>query len=242
MEYLEYLLKMSAIQVDRNASIDALFTDGRALGLSPGAILTRSAATQRGRLLVACALVVAEKGYAGATVSDVVSRAGVSRTAFYEHFAGKEECLLEAYRAAIAIALERMAQAAAQAASEGWRAALAAGVESFFATIREHPAIARATYVEFAAAGPRALDARREGNESFAMQIESLARSVRDLDPEMPEADPRLIRLLVSGMDLQLAYALNGDRPRELESLAEVAREALAAIFATPLRQSSPQT
>src|SRR5437588_11239704 len=94
----------------------SLLADGPALGFSAAEFLNRSSDTQRGRLLVAGALVIAEKGYAGATVSDIVAAAGVSRTAFYEHFDGKEDCLLEAYRASATITLERMTAAATAAA------------------------------------------------------------------------------------------------------------------------------
>src|SRR5947209_6095699 len=108
----------------------SLLADGPALGLAPAEFLSRSSETQRGRLLVAGALVIAKKGYGRATVSDIVAAAGVSRTAFYEHFDGKDDCLVEAYRASVTITLERMAAAATAAAAEGWRAALAAGVRS----------------------------------------------------------------------------------------------------------------
>jgi AcrR family transcriptional regulator len=212
----------------------SLLADGSAFGLSPAEFLTRSSGTQRGRLLVAGALVIAEKGYGGATVSDIVSAAGVSRTAFYEHFDGKEDCLIEAYRASATITLERMTEAATAAARAGWRAALAAGVNSVFETIREHPAIARATYVELGSAGGKALAARREGNERFAAEIESLAKRLRQIDPEMPSADARLIQLVISGLELQIAYTINEDRLDGLQSLAEVAIGALTAIFSGP--------
>jgi AcrR family transcriptional regulator len=215
-----------------DADTQALLADGPALGFAPSEFLTRSSRTQRGRLLVAGALVIAERGYAGATVSDIVAAAGVSRTAFYQHFEGKEECLIEAYRASVTITLQRMAEAATEAAAHGWRAALAAGVRSVFDTIRDHPAIARATYVELAGAGSAGLAARREGNERFAAQIKGLADAVREIDPAMPTADARLIRLVISGLELQVAYAINDGELDALDALAEVALAALAAVFA----------
>ena len=218
----------------READTLWLLADGPALGFSPAEFLSRSSETQRGRLLVAGALVIADKGYAGATVSDIVAAAGVSRGAFYEHFGGKDDCLIEAYRASVTITLERMAAAAAEAAAAGWRAALAAGVNSVFETIRDHPAVARATYVELGGAGARGLAARREGNERFAAQIRSLADAVRNVDPDMPSADPRLIRLVISGLESQVAYAINDDQLEDVGSLAEVALGALSAIFAAP--------
>lgn len=213
------------------ADTHALLADGPALGFSASEFLTRSSRTQRGRLLVACALVIAEKGYAGATVSDIVAAAGVSRTAFYQHFEGKDESLVEAYRASVTITLERMTEAATEVAGDGWQAALTAGVQSVFDTIRDHPAVARATYVELGGAGSAGLAARREGNERFAAQIVALADAVRRVDPEMPSADPRLIRLVISGLELQVAYAINDGGLEALDALVEVALDALAAVF-----------
>ena len=44
---------------------------------------------------------VAEKGYEATTVADLVKLSGVSRSAFYRHFADKEECFLAAAEALI---------------------------------------------------------------------------------------------------------------------------------------------
>lgn len=56
--------------------------------------------SQRDRLLWAVAEAVAEKGYNATTVTDIISRAKVSRTTFYQLFADKRACFLDANRAA----------------------------------------------------------------------------------------------------------------------------------------------
>ena len=61
----------------------------------------------------------AEKGYAAATVADVVRAARVSRGTFYAEFASKEECFLEAYRYGIDVFVERI-RAAVRAADGDW--------------------------------------------------------------------------------------------------------------------------
>ena len=61
-----------------------------------GPLLTERA--QRAKLLEAMVQVVAEKGYAAATVADAVRVAKVSRGTFYELFDSKQACLSEAYR------------------------------------------------------------------------------------------------------------------------------------------------
>src|SRR6185437_11726621 len=54
-------------------------------------------AAQRARLLTGMLEVVAENGYAAATVGAVLSRAHISRQTFYEHFADKQDCFLAAF-------------------------------------------------------------------------------------------------------------------------------------------------
>jgi len=56
-------------------------------GLDPSLV----AASQRTRLLEAVGRAVADKGYAAATIDDVVRDAGVSKKTFYEHFSDKLE-------------------------------------------------------------------------------------------------------------------------------------------------------
>src|ERR687887_842834 len=54
--------------------------------------------SQRSRMLGALVEVVAEKGYAATTVADIIGRAGVSRTTFYQQFKDKEDCFLVAHQ------------------------------------------------------------------------------------------------------------------------------------------------
>ena len=72
------------------------------------------AASQRTRLLEAVGRAVADRGYAAATIDDIVRDAGVSKKTFYEHFTDKLDCFLAAYEAASDELLEHM-----RAAQEG---------------------------------------------------------------------------------------------------------------------------
>src|SRR5207245_10827747 len=54
-------------------------------------------ASQRQRILDAILDVVGEHGYATATVADVTTAAGISRTTFYEQFRNKQDAFLTAY-------------------------------------------------------------------------------------------------------------------------------------------------
>jgi AcrR family transcriptional regulator len=62
-------------------------------GLTPEEV----AAHQRERIVAAIGRVVAEQGFGALTVERVLTAAGVSRSTFYDHFANKQEAVLEAH-------------------------------------------------------------------------------------------------------------------------------------------------
>jgi AcrR family transcriptional regulator len=64
---------------------------------------------QRQRILRAMVESCASRTYAGTTVGDVVSRARISRSTFYKHFADKRAC----FEAAVGLCLEELEAAAA---------------------------------------------------------------------------------------------------------------------------------
>jgi AcrR family transcriptional regulator len=53
--------------------------------------------SQRTRLLLATVELGTERGFASLTLADIVARAGVARSTFYEYFADKQQCFLEAF-------------------------------------------------------------------------------------------------------------------------------------------------
>src|SRR4051794_30309297 len=116
------------------------------------------AASQRGRLIEAIAHVVADKGYPQTTVADVIERAGVSRKTFYEHFRDKETCFLAAYDTGVAVLLDTVR------AAEGIRGR----VRAYLGLLAAEPAFARTFLIEVQAAGPEALQRRREVHDAFA--------------------------------------------------------------------------
>jgi Bacterial regulatory proteins, tetR family len=62
----------------------------RRLHPSNGMSREEVARNQRERLFGAMVAAVAEKGYEASTVADALELSGVSRSAFYEHFANKD--------------------------------------------------------------------------------------------------------------------------------------------------------
>ncbi len=71
--------------------------------------------SQRRRIIEAMVSSCAEKSYPATTISDIVSRASISRTTFYKRFSGKRDC----FDAAIDACIEEVREVAGET-SIGW--------------------------------------------------------------------------------------------------------------------------
>ena len=114
-----------------------------------GPLLTERA--QRAKLLEAMVQVVAEKGYAAATVADAVRVAKVSRGTFYELFESKQACLIEAYRLGVEVLGQRVADAVAEARSGEDEIRL--GMRAYLRALNDEPRFARVHLLEWDALG-----------------------------------------------------------------------------------------
>jgi AcrR family transcriptional regulator len=119
-------------------------------GLPPEVV----ARSQRDRLLEATMRIVADKGYAATTVTDLTREAGISRTTFYELFEDKEACFLAAYDNSVDSLVRRIS--VAYEAQERWPDRARAGLETLLEALAADPAQARLALVDVAAAGPAA--------------------------------------------------------------------------------------
>ena len=182
-------------------------------GLDPSLV----AASQRTRLLEAAGRAVAEKGYAAATIEDIVRGAGVSKKTFYEHFADKLDCFLAAYEAASDELFEHVR--AAQDAAGDWIDRSRAGIHAYLRWLAAEPALARVFLIEIAAAGPEALACRERLRDRYAERMREL-QETNDVPDELfhavvAAADDLVVRRLRAGrnvrelepvlLDLQLA-------------------------------------
>ena len=136
------------------------------------AVLDRGevAEIQRVRIMGAVGELVRERGGAAVTVADVVTRSGISRRTFYEHFDDRDACFLAAFDRAVASAGEQV-EAACRGEHGRWRertrAALAALLE-FFDT---EPQQAYLCVVGTLAAGPAALERRTAATQQLVAAV-----------------------------------------------------------------------
>jgi AcrR family transcriptional regulator len=177
-------------------------------------------ASQRGRMIDAMAEAVAEKGYAATTVADVVSRAGVSRRTFYEHFADKEDCFLAAYDTGVQLMLDHLVAEATAAEGQDWPERMRRGLRAYLEILAAEPAFARTFLIEVLAAGPRGLARRAEVHARFAALWKQQAELARADHPELRDVPEPVYTAIVGGVDEVVTIWVRegkGERLLELE-------------------------
>lgn len=186
------------------------------------------ARSQRGRILRAVAESVAANGYAATSVADVIARAGVSRSTFYELYDGKESAFLDAY-AGIQLVHRQLLESfnAGETPVDMVRGA----VRMHLASLAAEPAFTWMFFVEAVAAGPRILARRRDATESFLDVLTAMVDSARSRDPRVPPADRALLLAFVgAARELIAAHLLTRDAaslPELEDSVVEVGERLL---------------
>jgi AcrR family transcriptional regulator len=132
------------------------------------------------RALRAFAVVVAERGYANATIDQVVKRASMSPTTFYANFEGKQDAL----RAAIDSAGAQIAAAVVPAfrRQPDWPSAVRAAFGALLNLLASRPALAHLWMVDVHAAGPEALERR----DAALRPLEAILEGARQRSPQVP--------------------------------------------------------
>lgn len=167
----------------------------------------RTDATVRRDLIGALAECVTQKGYSATTISDIVALARVSKRTFYEHFNGKEDCLLALYEHVTGRLMEIIR--AAGSADQRFPQRIAAGVAAFLSALDSMPEFTRALLVEMQGAGQRAFRMRQETLRGFARTIIDLVHAGRFANPDIdPLTMPRALAI-VGGINELLLQAID---------------------------------
>lgn len=183
---------------------------------APRAVVERS---QRDRLLRSVAEVVACKGYAAASVADLLADAGVSRKSFYEHFANKEDCFLHAYDDGVDRVLGAIEDALAR--EDDAFALASTGVGAYLGWLVANPAFARTFVLEALAAGPAALARRAAVHERFAEHFAQVYAAAQARLPELGPLPAYRFRACVGATDELVLEHMRVHGPATLETLAE---------------------
>jgi AcrR family transcriptional regulator len=146
----------------------------RGTGTADGPELRLVTPSKRQLILDGMLEAVGREGYEATSVRTVLDRTGVYRQAFYDNFADKDDCYLQAYDAGVE-RVEGLILAAA-AGEETWQGRLRAGLGGLLDFLDAEPAAGRALIVEVHAAGPEALAKRSAAMQRAAAYLD-LARS-----------------------------------------------------------------
>ena len=173
------------------------------------------ARNQRARMYGAMIEAVSERGYPQTTVAHVIAYAGVSRRAFYEQFANKEECFLATYDIVVARARKRVLDAWTR--ERGWDNRLHAACKALLDDVAKSPKGPRLVLVDSLGIGPRA----RERMTLAATTFERVLGMAFQVHPEGAELSPLTIRAIVAGIRHVAFTRMYEQRERELLTLTD---------------------
>jgi AcrR family transcriptional regulator len=185
---------------------------------------------QRERLFTAAAAVFTAQGYSDATAEAIAKEAGMSKATFYEHFANKEQCVLELFDAAAAAALLGM-KAASDGAGPDPRDQLRARIAAFLNLLASFPNTATTLLVTILGAGPEAAERHSQIVARFAEAIDENNREAaaqgampRFASPDDPTA--------IAGAVVELAASkLRQGRAEEIPGLAPLVERLILGLL-----------
>jgi AcrR family transcriptional regulator len=128
-------------------------------------------AVQRERLLAATVAGVAELGYAGLTVAQVIDRAGVSRRTFYELFKDCDDCFLAAFDRGTEQLSALMLESYLEESS--WHDGVRASLQTMLSFLDIEREWARLLVIESLCAGDRVIAARVAALERLTVELEN---------------------------------------------------------------------
>lgn len=158
---------------------------------------------------------IAQRGYSRTTVAHVIGLAGVSRRAFYEQFANKQECFLATYD--IVVARSRKLVLEAWSSERGWANRLHASCKSFLDDIVEEPKGAHLVLIDSLGIGCKA----RERLHLAGNAYERLVAAAFRVSPDTAPLPAIASRAIVGGVRHVVFSRIREDRVPELRTLTD---------------------
>jgi AcrR family transcriptional regulator len=177
---------------------------------------TEVARHQRLRMHGAMVEAVAANGYANTSVKQIIGLAGVSRRAFYEQFANKEECFLATFDLVAARGVKRVHEAY-RSTSGDLEQRIRAAAGEFTGEIGSNAKGAGLAIVQAQTAGAPGLARLRRATGTFEQMLSSSFAHASDVGP-LPTP---IVRGIVGGMHEATAVRLRAGRPEEIPALSE---------------------
>jgi AcrR family transcriptional regulator len=183
----------------------------------------------RRRLLDAMSHTVARRGYADTTIADLAAHARVSRRTFYEHFAGKDECLIALYEAASEQALSVL-QAAIDPRRD-WHMQVEQAMGAYLQTLACNPMLLRTLFIAILGLGAQGLAARRHANRRLAEFILAVVNGPSTRPARARPLTAPCAMAIVGAINELVLEAIEKDEVSELPALTATAAQVARAII-----------
>jgi AcrR family transcriptional regulator len=191
------------------------------LAVAPTPPTSLLALSQREQILQATAEVMMAKGYAHATVTDILAQAAVPEDVFHEHFTSKQHAFLEAQQYPTQFILDTCA--AAYFSAQEWPERIWNGMRTLLGLIVSNPAIAHLRLVECYAAGPAAIRRAEEITRSFTFFLEE-GYSYRPQNHQLPRLySEAIVGAIFEIIQRNVAHGKATQLPRHLPQIAYIA-------------------
>ncbi len=183
------------------------------------------AESQRNRIMAALVELVAERSLSAVTIADVASRASVSRSAFYQHFADRETCLLAAYDSFTTFIIGRMTDALSGRGDDHQNdrgdgfATISNMIEAYLEALDADPPAARTFVVEMSAARGELAARQRETWDTYAEFLHQRHERLRRSRPDLGEVPTEVFLGFVLAVRGMVSHALTAPEPRPLVEL-----------------------
>jgi len=181
----------------------------------------------RDRLLDGMAASIIERGFRDTTVADIVRHARTSKRTFYEHFASKEDCLIELLHRNNETLIANIRAAVDSEAD--WQDQIDQAVDAYVAHIEARPAITLSWIRELPALGAVAHPLHRVAMEHLIDMLVDLSDSPGFRRAQIPPTSRPLALILLGG--LRELTALFVEDRRDVRGIVEPAITASRAIL-----------
>jgi AcrR family transcriptional regulator len=171
--------------------------------------------------------VAGRKGYAAASITDIVAESGVARPTFYRHFKNKHDCFLAAFE----LTAERIYDVVVEACrAEGtWQERAGGGLAAVVGLLAAEPGLARTVVVEAAAAGGEARQRYWAALGRLAWLLDAASQA-----PGEPERAANAGLIAVATVSRLIFDALQEGRAAELPRLLPELELALLVPYLGP--------
>ncbi|WP_300653767.1 TetR/AcrR family transcriptional regulator [Hydrogenophaga sp.] len=181
----------------------------------------------RARLLQAMANVAAAQGLAATSIAAVVAEAGVSKRTFYEHFADKDACFLELYRAASASALRTLRDSVQS--ERPWQDQVEHALGAYLKHLSAGPQLIRMLFVEIHHLGAAGAQVRREVMQHLADFM------LETINTQAPVLTPTMAMAAVGGIHELVLQAIERGEAAQLDRLTPSAGAVVRLLAAAPM-------